>query len=228
MLLGKHLAGKNTCMAMPCLYSILWQDYMKFLDRELKPEQIFYGTQLQLLLYLSAALGMYGGAEPAGAYYMFFRDPMVREVSPEDLKAVEAALAKKLHLSGISLKDVHVLELMDSAVPPVTMDRMVTKDGTPNERKPLADLEEMRLLIGHARETARRICVSMQGGHIRPEPLQAGRDSPCALCDYRGICRQENSRARKRAAMTVGELFDRLREIRDSRPFAGEGPRTPG
>ena len=38
MLLGKHLAGKNTCMAMPYLYSILWQDYMIFLDRELRWE----------------------------------------------------------------------------------------------------------------------------------------------------------------------------------------------
>ena len=193
--------------------------YLRVVDyksgsRELRPEQIFYGTQLQLMLYLNAALAYDREASPAGAYYMFFRDPLLKEVSPEDQAAVEKALAKQMHLSGISLRDVRVIELMDREKPPLTMDSLVLKSGALKEKKPLADLEEMRLLIDHARETARRLCVAMQGGHIRPEPLQAGKEDPCGQCDYKGICRQEESRARKRAAMTFPELFERLRQMR--------------
>ncbi len=192
--------------------------YVRVIDyksgsRELEADQIFYGMQLQLLLYLNAAASWQGGAEGAGAYYMYFRDPVLTDVDSADLEKVEAALAKQMHLSGISLKDARILELMDSALPPLTMDVMVKKNGEFGENKPLATLEEMRLLIGHAMEKARQLCVGMQGGHIRAEPMKIdGRKSPCDYCDYTDICRRENRTPRRGSKMKFGELFDLLRQ----------------
>ena len=183
-------------------------------SKEMKAEEIFYGTQLQLLLYLNAAAGSEKGAEAAGAYYMVLKDPILRDVDPDDRAMVEAALAKKLHLSGISLRDVKILEKMDSADPPLTMDSLVKKNGDFMENKPLASLEEMRLLIGHAMEKARQLCLKMQSGHIGAEPMTIEKEqrTPCDSCDFTDICRRENRRPRNGKKMKFPELYDILRE----------------
>ena len=180
----------------------------------MKAEEIFYGMQLQLLLYLNAAVGSEKGAKAAGAYYMVLKDPILKDVDPDDRAMVEAALAKKLRLSGISLRDVKILEKMDSADPPVTMDSMVKKNGDFAENKPLASLEEMRLLIGHAMEKARQLCLRMQSGHIGAEPMTIEKEqrTPCDSCDFKDICRRENRRPRIRKKMKFTELYDILRE----------------
>ena len=179
-------------------------------QKELKPAEIYYGTQLQLLLYLHAALCAAPDADPAGAYYMFFRDPLLREIDPEDKRLAEEALAKKLRLSGISLRDAGVLELLDSAKPPVTLEAMVKKDGSFGKNKPLASLEEMYRLLDHARETARRLCVQMRGGRIAPEPLSVGDRIPCAFCDIKNICRLETRKIRRREDLKFEDLFRQL------------------
>ncbi len=182
--------------------------------KAMKPEEIFYGTQLQLLLYLKAAAGGEKGAEPAGAYYMVLKDPILKVADPEDRAMVETALAKELHLSGVSLRDVKILEKMDSADPPVTMDSLVKKNGDFAENKPLASLEEMRLLIGHAMEKARQLCLKIQDGHIGAEPMtiRGERRTPCDSCDFADICRRENRRPRSGKKMKFAELYDILRQ----------------
>jgi len=191
--------------------------YLRVVDyksgqKELKPSEIYYGTQLQLLLYLYAALKAYEDASPAGAYYMFFRDPLLKDIDPEDKRLAEEALAKKLHLSGISLKDARILEKMDSAAPPLTLDVMLKKDGDFLKNKPLAALDDMARLIAHARETARRLCVAMRGGRIAPEPLAVKDRIPCDACDFRAVCRLETRRINRREDMKFDDLLSRLRQ----------------
>ncbi len=191
--------------------------YVRVIDyksgsKELKADRIYYGMQLQLLLYLKAAAASEEGAVGAGAYYMYFRDPVLKDVDPEDKEKVEAALAKDMHLKGISLRDVRILELMDSASPPLTMESMVRKNGEFGENKPLASVEEMRLLIGHAMEAARQMCLQIRKGRIAPEPIRIGRSDPCEKCDFAPVCRREDRLPRRRKEMKFGELFSRLRE----------------
>ncbi|MBQ8137372.1 MAG: PD-(D/E)XK nuclease family protein [Clostridia bacterium] len=191
--------------------------YLRVVDyksgqKELKPSEIYYGTQLQLLLYLYAALEASDGANPAGAYYMFFRDPLLKEIDPDDKRLAEEALAKKLHLSGISLRDARILERMDSATPPLTLDVMLKKDGDFLKNKPLAALDDMARLIAHARETARKLCVAMCGGRIAPEPLAVKNRVPCDTCDIRAVCRLETRKISRKEDMKFDDLLSRLRQ----------------
>ena len=191
--------------------------YLRVVDyksgqKELKPADIYYGTQLQLLLYLHAALTAAEDAQPAGAYYMFFRDPLLKEIDPEDQRMAEEALAKKLRLSGISLKDARILQRMDGAAPPLTLEPMIKKDGEFAKNKPLASLEEMAQLLKHAREAARKLCVQMRGGHIAPEPLAIRDRIPCDRCDIRNICRLETRHIRYREDLKFEDLYARLRD----------------
>ncbi len=179
--------------------------------RELEPEQIYYGTQLQLLLYLAAAEGGADGAEPAGAYYMRLTDAPVPD--PGDQAALEKALARKCALNGITLRDVRVVRLMDSERPPVSMENLLSAKGDFLANKPVATMEDLRLLILHARESARRMFVALRNGVIERQPLSIrGKDGRvCEYCDYAAICRVEEAGKRRGDSMTYEELFQRLR-----------------
>lgn len=176
-------------------------------NRELSPTQVFYGRQLQLLIYLLAALND-PDAQPAGAYYFPLRDPLIPD--PGDLKLAEEKLAEKLHLRGVTLKDAAIVRLMDDATPPVTMPKLLKNDGEFALGKPVAELEDMRKLLLHARDTARDLCESMRKGGIEAAPLTEKEHSPCDYCDYAGICRRENSHPRQVESLSFDELLTRI------------------
>ena len=72
----------------------------------------------------------------------------------------------------------------------------------------------MRLLIGHAMEKARQLCLKIQDGHIGAEPMtiRGERRTPCDSCDFADICRRENRRPRSGKKMKFAELYDILRQ----------------
>lgn len=178
--------------------------------RELNPTQVFYGRQLQLLIYLMAAVDSGRGAQPAGAYYFSLQDPLIED--PFDLQLAEQKLAEKLHLKGVTLKNAQVVHLMDDAVPPLTMPKLLKQDGEFMANKQVAELEDMRALLLHARETARDLCENMRRGMIAAKPLTEKTASPCDYCDYAAICRRENSRPRRVDALSFDELLDKINE----------------
>lgn len=176
-------------------------------NRELNPTQVFYGRQLQLLIYLLAALNG-TDAQPAGAYYFPLRDPLIPD--PGDLKLAEEKLAEKLHLKGVTLKDAAIVRLMDDATPPVTMPKLLKGDGEFALGKPVAELEELRQLLLHARNTARDLCESMRKGGIEAAPLTEKEQSPCDYCDYAGICRRENCHPRQVESLRFDDLIEKV------------------
>ncbi len=164
-------------------------DY-KSADTVLSPQRVFYGTQLQLLMYLLAALQGEPGALPAGAFYFHLADPLLPD--PGQQADIEQKLAQALSLTGVTLRDVSIIRLMDSGDPPLSMQKLLTKDGEFAKNKQLATLEQMRGLILHAKKTAVTLAESIASGNTAASPLEAApEDSPCRTCDYRSICRRD-------------------------------------
>ncbi len=164
-------------------------DY-KSADTSLSPQRVFYGTQLQLLMYLLAALQGEPGALPAGAFYFHLADPLLPD--PRQQTDIEQKLAQALSLTGVTLRDVSIIRLMDSGDPPLSMQKLLTKDGEFAKNKQLATLEQMRGLILHAKKTAVTLAESIASGNTAASPLEtAPEDSPCRTCDYRSICRRD-------------------------------------
>ena len=77
-------------------------------SRKFDPTLVYWGLQLQLLLYLAAALARVPGSHAAGFFYCRIADPTVQTES-RIREEVERQIAKKLALSGISLSDVTIL-----------------------------------------------------------------------------------------------------------------------
>ena len=190
--------------------------YLRVVDyksgaEKLSPAKIFWGAQLQLLLYLRAALAEEEGTEPAGAFYMRVADPLLP--TEEETDQIEDALARALCLRGVALKDAAILKLMDDGVPPLTLPKVLTSKGDFDKRAMLATLADMKALIGHAGDMARQWAERIYDGEIAAKPLcDKRRNGACDRCDYAPICRRDLSRGIDNARVMQEMKFDELLE----------------
>lgn len=183
-------------------------DY-KSSNKELKAGQIWWGLQLQLLLYMAVLLENEPQAQPAGMFYSHIDDPLLTE--KEALKDIENALAAKLRLKGLGLKDVKVWRLMDNGDEPASLPRALNKDGEFSENAPAASLQEITAMIEHAKNKAIDLAEQIMAGHIHADPAAQKTSSPCDYCKHAALCRRDPSgKTRTVDKMSMKELFERL------------------
>lgn len=147
------------------------------------------GVQLQLMLYLKAALKLVDKPVPAAAVYQRMMDPLPRADSEQE--AIKES-RKQLRMNGPLLADARVLEKLDSAQPPLTLATYIKKDGELKESGRLLTQEEMASLMDLAEQKTRDLAKDIFTGLINRSPLvrSSGR-AECAFCAYQGICRTE-------------------------------------
>ena len=162
--------------------------------KKFDPTMAYWGIQLQLLIYLAAALAEIPGAQPAGFFYCRIADPTVKTDS-RIREEVENQIAKKLELAGISLSDVEILRAQGGR-----HGAMITKDGGVSGRHAaqLADAEGMAGMVAFAQRRAAQLAGAAYGGEIADSPAAIGQYDACALCSYAAICRFDPGVSRKR------------------------------
>ena len=183
--------------------------YIRVIDyksgtKKFDPTMAYYGIQLQLLLYLAAAMENTPGTQPGGFFYCRIADPTVKTES-RIREEVERQIAKKLSLSGVSLSDVEILRAQDERHA-----AMITKDGKPSGlyRASMADRESMAAMIAFARGKASQLAQGVFGGEIRDYPAAHGAYLACGYCDYAAICGFDATRRKKKylTSRTVDDL----------------------
>lgn len=152
--------------------------------KKFDPTMVYFGIQLQLLLYLAAALEQIPGAQPAGFFYCRIADPTIKSESRVK-EEIERQIAKKLALAGISLSDVEVLRAQGKEHA-----AMITRDGTPSGtyKSSMTDDAGMQAMVGFARRKAAQLAAQVYGGEISAEPAVFGQYNACSFCDYAAIC----------------------------------------
>ena len=165
-------------------------------------QDIYYGLQLQLLIYLDAYLKHYEKTstpmKPGGVFYFRITDPNIslsQEMSPQE---IEEALYQKMQMSGLLLEDEAVVQGLDhifvedakgksSAIVPVGY----TKRGEPSSTAFLADEDQYEKLLSFVVNQAAKLGNSMQKGTITPSPYRKNDQSPCSYCRFKSICRYD-------------------------------------
>ena len=112
-------------------------------------------------------------------------------------RVCERQCANEVHFfseeKGVMLSDVQVMEWMDSAKPPVSIEDVLKKDGTPRAGKLVCSLEELNALIGRAHQTAVRLTEEIRRGNIAPSPIvDKSNIARCRLCAFAGVCRRDS------------------------------------
>ncbi len=174
---------------------------------------MWYGLQLQLLLYLRAATQIRQGALPAGAFYFTVKDPMVS--ADEDVKATaEKLIARSLHLKGVVLADAEVVDAMDMDEKQYSIDKVFNQDGTVAKSANALELVEMNALLDHAQRTAAQLADRIREGRMEVSPAQVEQWSACDYCEYSAICgldpKLPGCEKRKLESMSRGELMEKI------------------
>ncbi len=162
--------------------------YLRVIDyksakKEIDPTRLWYGLQLQLLLYLQAvAQGMKGQA--AGAFYFAVRDPLVDAADAKE--AAEKAIAKQLQLKGVVLSDVKVVSAMDAEG--TALGTIFNKSGGVYANAPAYTKEEMQSLLAHTQQVAADLADSIRAGEISVAPAEVKNWTACQYCRYSAVC----------------------------------------
>ena len=168
--------------------------------RQVDPTRIYYGLQLQLTLYMAAALAACPGMEAAGFFYFHIEDPTVRTGSRVK-EEVEKKIAERFALSGVSLSDVRILRAMDAKHA-----RMIKTDGSVRkDAAGLIDAEGMEKLLTFARTKAAELADAANTGLIDDSPYEMEghpEQNACRYCDYAAICGFDPSRRPRRILQT--------------------------
>lgn len=162
--------------------------------KKFDPTMAYWGLQLQLMLYLAAALSRIPGTSAAGFFYCRIANPVIHSES-RVREEIERQLAKKLALAGITLSDVQVLRAHGESHA-----AMITKDGQPNGRYSgsMVDEQGMESLVSFAKNRAAGIAQEVYRGVIDDMPAEHGQFDACAQCSYAAVCGFDPARGRHR------------------------------
>ena len=175
---------------------------------------LYYGLQLQLVVYMDAALEMEERkhpektAVPAGIFYYNIKDPMVKkegEMTPEE---IEKQILKQLRMNGLVNSDLEVIHHLDreiqkeSDVIPVAV-----KDGYVQEAKSsVAGQKRFDALRHYVGSRLKRSGQSILKGENGLLPYKDGDRTACDYCPYHAVCGFDTK--------TAGYGFRRLRSMK--------------
>ncbi|MDI9476546.1 MAG: helicase-exonuclease AddAB subunit AddB [Natronincolaceae bacterium] len=160
---------------------------------------VYYGFQIQLLVYLDAILSNEGKKHdmkvyPGGLFYFKIDDPMIN-TTQKVVEEVEKEINKKLKMKGLVLKDVNIIKKMDEEIGVYSdiIPAGITKAGEITKLSSALDEEDFKALINHVRMLVKEIGKEILKGYVKIEPYKKGQDTPCKYCEFISICQFDSS-----------------------------------
>ncbi|MDO4343231.1 MAG: helicase-exonuclease AddAB subunit AddB [Eubacteriales bacterium] len=156
----------------------------------------YYGLQLQLAVYLNAAIELeqrvHPGKKilPAGIFYCHMKDPLLKMDSETEEDELERKLLREFRPDGLVNSEPEVFRQMDgdfsksSEVIPVTLN----KDGTLAKASRTATEQQFGLLSSYVRRKMGEIAERIMQGEIAAVPYQRKQQTACDYCAYRRVC----------------------------------------
>ena len=196
--------------------------------------KLYYGLQLQLILYLSAALELAQKANPdkkavpAGVYYYNIKNPVVEKPQTGQsaealLEAVEASVLEELRMNGLSNASPDILQLLDHTEGKKSaVIKNLTRDasGAPAGTSLTATGTEMEQLCRYSKKKATDLCREMLSGEIPVNPYVYKDQTGCDYCAYKGICGFDPGvpgyRYRRLQPLTSEEVLTLIQEQEDN------------
>ena len=185
--------------------------------------RVYYGLQLQLALYMGAALELvsrrYPGKKviPAGIFYYTIQDPMIDAPESMSEEELDAGRMKELRLNGLVSSDPEVLSRMEKVrVKQSGLVRGLSYEdgGNAAERSGAVNEEQLKELCAFAKKKAAQLSSSLYRGEIRVNPYEYKGWSSCTYCPYRAVCGFDSGisgyRSRRFHDWTAEDFWERI------------------
>ncbi len=155
---------------------------------------LYNGLQLQLMVYMNAALDYvkekYPAKEPvpAGVFYYHIQDPLIEKEADE--KKREEKILKTLRPDGIVNLEKESLGHLDRNIKgeSLAVPVKLKKDNSISGTSKTVTGEEFRTMAAYAREQVEKIHGRILDGDVRIRPYRQDQKSGCDYCAYRHIC----------------------------------------
>lgn len=157
---------------------------------------LYHGLQLQLVVYLNAAMELMrrrkpeGGVLPAGIFYYHVDEPVLETEGAPDEEEIWRGVFEKLKLDGIVNDDPEIYGAMDtgftdkSDVIPVSR----TKSGELSKTSSAYSTEQFATISDYVNRTITALGQRMMAGEIAASPYELRGKTACEWCGYRSIC----------------------------------------
>lgn len=203
--------------------------YVKVIDYKSGNQQfnlaaLYYGLQLQLVVYMNAAMELEAKKHPdkevvpAALLYYHVDDPMVETAGEVGAEEVNKLLREQLRMKGVVNSSEDILVKLDkymadkSEVIPVAR----KKDGSLSATSSVMSEEELRLVSGYVNHKVRNLGKEILEGHTEINPYETSKKDACEYCAYKRVCGFDPTipgfRKRGLEELDDAEIMERMKE----------------
>lgn len=180
--------------------------YIKVVDyksgnKKFNLTEVYYGLQIQLLVYLDALIKnskylLEKQAIPGAILYFKIDDPIIKSKKQLTEEEIKENILKELKMSGLLLKDINVVKAMDSDIESaysLIIPAAIKKDGNFTATSSVVTEEQFDILRKYVNDKMAELCEEMLSGEIKIAPCKNNNTPYCDYCDYSSICQFDTS-----------------------------------
>lgn len=179
--------------------------YIKIVDyksgaKKFNLTEVYYGLQIQLLVYLDALIKnskyiLQKQAMPGAILYFRIDDPIIKSKKQLTEEEIKDNILKELKMSGLLLKDINVVKAMDNDMDSYSLiiPAAIKKDGNFTSSSSVITEEQFDTLRKYVNDKMSEICEEMLSGEIKIEPCKNNNTAYCSYCDYSSVCQFDTS-----------------------------------
>ena len=157
---------------------------------------LYYGLQLQLVVYMDAVTEMaqhhypYKEIVPAGILYYNIADPLAEKKGQPDPEKIDAEILKKLRMNGLVNSELEVVRHLDRTIEKESdVIPVVLKDGEVQAgRSSVANRERFARLSQFVHRKLKEAGQEILDGEIGVAPYKNGQRTACDYCPYHAVC----------------------------------------
>ncbi|WP_238918130.1 helicase-exonuclease AddAB subunit AddB [Clostridium sp. YIM B02555] len=176
------------------------ETYIRVIDyktgsKKFELNELYYGLQMQLLVYLDALIRnskyiLNKQAKPGAILYFKIDDPIIKNNREMELEEIEKEVLNNLKLKGLILKDARVVRAMDKDIDGYSLiiPAAFKTDGEFKSNSDVITEEEFTLLREYVNKKMVELCEEMLSGEIKIQPTKRANKTHCEYCDFSSIC----------------------------------------
>ncbi|NSB11963.1 helicase-exonuclease AddAB subunit AddB [Clostridium beijerinckii] len=176
------------------------ETYIRIIDyktgaKKFDLNEIYYGLQMQLLVYLDALIKnskyiLDKQVKPGAILYFKIDDPIIKSKKEMTDEEVEKEVLSALKMKGLVLKDARVVKAMDKDIEgySLVIPASFKADGSFKATSDVVTEEEFRILREYVNRKMIEICEEMLSGDIKIQPTKNSNIAHCEYCDFSSIC----------------------------------------
>ncbi|MCR4635881.1 MAG: exodeoxyribonuclease V subunit gamma [Butyrivibrio sp.] len=179
--------------------------YIKIIDfksgnKSFDIASVYYGLQLQLVVYMNVAMAMERHDNPdkevvpAAILYYHVADPLVdAKDTDNDPERINQKIIKELKASGVINADKKVIDLLDKSIAQGATESDILhvklkKDGSFYASSQVMENDSYMAVSSYVRHKIREYGRRILDGDIEVNPYSLGNKNACTYCNFRSIC----------------------------------------